>query len=164
MLGTARCADPGAVAQGDQVAEVRPAGDDAASMAERTPSTPPNVSRPEGEGTEAPAPTSRPPQLRLAGTTAGPVTPEERSLLELRAQVVRAAGRHGIEAEVVREKLGRAGREDPMAVVRGSDLFERNAEDLGVMLSKIDARLAEIDSKRPTIEVDGNASALIRRP
>ena len=51
-----------------------------------------------------------------------------------------------------------------MAVVRGSDLFERNAEDLGVMLSKIDARLAEIDSKRPTIEVDGNASALIRRP
>ena len=150
--------------EADRVAEAESTGDDAPSMAERTPSTPSNPSRPDGEGTEASASPAKSPRLRLAGTTAGPVTPEERSLLELRAQVVRAAGRHGIEAEVVREKLGRAGRQDPMSVVRGSDLFDRNAEDLGELLSKIDACLAEIDSKRPAIEIEGNAADLIRRP
>lgn len=164
MLGTVRCADREGTGPGDEVAEAVPASDDAASMAERTPSNPSTASPADGRGGDRKPSTVDPPQLRLAGTTAGPVTPEERDLLELRAQVVLATGRHGIEAGIVRDKLGRAGREDPMSVARGSDLFDRNAEDLARFLATIDARLAEIDAKRPSIEVDANAGDLVRRP
>ena len=165
MLGTVRCADREGAGPGDEVAEAVPASDDAAFMAERTPSNPSTASPADGRrGGDRKASPVDPPQLRLAGTTAGPVTPEERDLLELRAQVVLATGRHGIEAGIVRDKLGRAGREDPMSVARGCDLFERNAEDLARFLATIDARLAEIDAKRPSIEVDANAGDLVRRP
>lgn len=123
-------------------------------MSERTPSPP----APTGGGS-----TSEAPRLRLAGTTAGPVTDEERRLLELRAEVVLACGRDGTDAGIVRERLGRAGRRDPIEVVRGDDVFTRTAAELASMLAMIDARLAEIDARRPQIETDAAAADLLNR-
>jgi hypothetical protein len=126
-------------------------------MSERTPSTP--ATSTDSIGAESP-------RLRLAGTNAGPVTKEERELLELRAGLVRALALHGADAAVIRERMGRAGRKDAIGLITGVDAFDRASSEIETMLSVIDARLAAIDSARGgvDIEVDPRAAALLRRP
>lgn len=158
MLATARRDDRNPTLPRDEaaveVAVGEVAGDDVPFMSERTPTTP--ASKVGDAATEAP-------RLRLAGTNAGPVTDEERRLLELRVQVVRARGAHGTEAGVIRDRLGRTGRRDPMATVRGDDVFDRTAAELDSMLASIDARLAQLDAGRPRVEIDPAAAELLRR-
>ncbi len=129
-------------------------GDDVGFMSERTPSTPtpPAATDPDS------------PRLRLAGTNAGPVTSEERDLLDLRAMLVRTRAVQGGDATVIRERLDRAGRKDAIEVATGTDAFARAASELDSMLARIDARLAEIDGARGvSIEIDPQAADLIRR-
>ncbi len=129
-------------------------GDDSAFMSERTTSTP---ASPVGSEAESP-------RLRLAGTNAGPMTEEEQKLLHLRAGLVRACALHGADAASIRERLDRLGRKDPIEVATGTDAFSRAAAAMESMLSRIDARLAEIDAARSvTIEIDAKVSDLIRR-
>jgi hypothetical protein len=130
-------------------------GENAGLMSERTPSTP---------STQDTSSVNTP-RLRLAGTNAGPVTEEERQLLNLRARLVRVRALQGVDAEAIRERLDRAGRKDPIQVATGVDAFTRAAADLDSMLTRIDARLAEIDAVRGvSIEIDAQATGLLRRP
>ncbi len=131
-------------------------GDDSGFMSERTPPKPTAPATAEADS----------PRLRLAGTNAGPVTTEERDLLQLRARLMRARALHGVDAAAIRGRLERAGRKDPIEVATGSDAFERTSSDLDAMLRMIDARLAEIDSARgaAVVEVDPQAADLLRRP
>ncbi len=128
--------------------------ENAGLMSERTPSSP---STQAASGVDSP-------RLRLAGTTAGPVTEEERQLLDLRARLVRARTQQGVDAEAIRERLDRAGRKDPIQVATGVDAFTRASSDLDAMLTRIDARLAEIDAARGvSIEIDPQVTGLLRR-
>lgn len=124
-------------------------------MSERTPSTP-SSSVATGEDS---------PRLRLAGTNAGPVTEEERQLLELRARLVRVRALQGADAVLIRDRLERAGRKDPIEIATGADAFSKASSDLDAMLATIDARLSELDAERSaaTIETDPQASSLLRR-
>ncbi|MFM1833135.1 MAG: hypothetical protein RLZZ461_1451, partial [Planctomycetota bacterium] len=70
-------------------------GENAGFMSERTPSTPSSSATTDADS----------PRLRLAGTNAGPVTEEERQLLDLRARLVRARALQGVDAEAIRERL-----------------------------------------------------------
>ncbi len=129
-------------------------GDNPGFMSERTPSTPSSSAGPDVDS----------PRLRLAGTNAGPVTEEERQLLDLRAGLVRARALQGADAAAIRERLERAGRKDPIQVATGVDAFAHASADLESMLARIDARLAAIDSARGvSIEIDPNAADLLRR-
>ncbi len=137
------------------VAVVGGVGENAGSMSERTPSTPSSPPTAEEDS----------PKLRLAGTNAGPVTEEERQLLDLRARLVRARALQAVDAAAIRERLDRAGRKDPIQVAMGVDAFTRTSADLDAMLTRIDVRLAEIDAARGvTIEIDPQATGLLRRP
>ncbi len=130
-------------------------GENAGFMSERTPSTPSSSATTDMDS----------PRLRLAGTNAGPVTEEERQLLDLRARLVRARALQGVDAEAIRERLDRAGRKDPIQVATGVDAFTRASADLDAMLTRIDARLLEIDAARGmSIEIDPQAAGLLRRP
>ncbi|RPG05124.1 MAG: hypothetical protein CBC32_013385 [Proteobacteria bacterium TMED72] len=122
--------------------------------------------------TNAPTPVSaagpgqESPNLRLAGTSAGPVTEEEAGLLGLRASLVRTLASNQQDATEIRERLERAGRRDAIREVTGLDAFDRSARVAMDLLSRVDARLDEIDVRRKAgrIEVDANAESLIRRP
>jgi transposase len=104
------------------------------------------------------------PRLRLSGTNAGPVTQEEQQLLELRAGLVRARALQGTEAAMIRERLVRAGRKDPIGLIRGNDAFDRMTGEIDTLLARIDSRLAEIDASRVgVIDVDPNVADLLRR-
>jgi len=145
----------GGVAVPGGVAVTAGVGDDSGFMSERTPNTPSTSASPEADS----------PRLRLAGTNAGPVTDEERRLLDLRAGLVRARGLQTADAAMIRERLERAGRKDPIEVATGTDAFTRTSADLDAMLARIDARLAELDAVRgAAIEIDPNASDLLKRP
>ena len=112
------------------------------------------------------SPDERLPSLRLAGTTAGPVTEEEADLLGLRAKLVRTLATNQQEAIGIRARLERAGRQDAIRAVTGRDAFDRASQAAMDLLGKVDARLNEIDSRRNAtrIEIDAEVETLIRRP
>ena len=103
------------------------------------------------------------PRLRLAGTDAGPLTDEVRRLLELRAQVLRMQVQHLADADLIRVRLARGGRQDPIAVVTGDDAFARTERELARSLAGIDEHLAR-SRPRPTVEIETSATDLLRRP
>jgi hypothetical protein len=106
------------------------------------------------------------PSLRLAGTTAGPVTEEEADLLGLRAKLVRTLATNQQEAIGIRARLERAGRQDAIRAVTGRDAFDRSSQATMDLLETVDARLNEIDSRRNAsrIEIDAEVETLIQRP
>jgi hypothetical protein len=106
------------------------------------------------------------PSLRLAGTTAGPVTEEEADLLGLRAKLVKTLATNQQEAIGIRARLERAGRQDAIRAVTGRDAFDRSSQATMDLLGTVDARLGEIDSRRNAtrIEIDAEVETLIQRP
>ena len=123
----------------------------------QTPASPgPEVSEPRTVGD------SGSPRLRLAGTEAGPLTDEVRRLLELRAQVLLMQAQHVADADLIRGRLARGGRQDPIAVVTGDDAFTRTERELARSLAGIDEHLAR-SRPRPTVETETSATDLLRR-
>ena len=102
------------------------------------------------------------PRLRLAGTDAGPLTDEVRHLLELRAHVLRMQTRHLEDADLVRNRLARGRRQDPIALVTGDDAFERTTQAISRTLADIDQHLARSRSG-VTLEIETSATDLLRR-
>ncbi|MAD78341.1 MAG: hypothetical protein CMJ51_03100 [Planctomycetaceae bacterium] len=102
------------------------------------------------------------PRLRLAGTDAGPLTDEVRHLLELRAHVLRLQARHLEDADLIRNRLARGRRQDPIELVTGDDAFARTTQAISRTLADIDEHLAR---SRPgfTVEIETSATDLLRR-
>lgn len=126
-----------------------------------TPTPTPASTSPEGSeahGVEDPDS----PRLRLAGTDAGPLTDEVRHLLELRAHVRRMQARHLEDADLIRNRLARGRRQDPIELVTGHDAFERTTRAISRTLADIDEHLAR---SRPgvTVEIETSATDLLRR-
>ena len=94
------------------------------------------------------------PRLRLAGTEAGPLTPRVRMLLELRSELTKALAIHEQEAGLIRARLERNGRADPIAVVTGDDAFTRSDRSMRRALADIDARLAQLDGRVCSVEIE----------
>lgn len=103
------------------------------------------------------------PRLRLAGTQAGPLTPQVRMLLELRTELMRALAVQEEEADLIRARLERNGRADPIAVVTGTDAFTRSDRSIRRALSEIDGRLARLDGRAAVVEIDPGARDLLDR-
>ena len=105
------------------------------------------------------------PRLRLTGTSAGPVGAEETALLELRATLVRTISANERDADLVRVRLERASRTDPIREVTGRDAFEANRTAALGMLEAVDARLATLDADRASVLIETLPSAgdLLRR-
>jgi hypothetical protein len=107
------------------------------------------------------------PRLRLTGTSAGPVSAAEAALLELRATLVRTVSANQRDADLVRARLERACRVDPIKEVTGRDAFEVNQCGTMAMLEAVDARLNALDADRGSssiIETMPAANDLLRRP
>ena len=107
------------------------------------------------------------PRLRLIGTSAGPVSTAEAALLELRATLVRTFSANQRDADLVRSRLERACRVDPIKEVTGRDAFEVNQRGTMAMLEEVDARLNALDADRgpsSIIETMPAANDLLRRP
>jgi hypothetical protein len=140
------------------LASVDRSGDNCGQMTDATTNSPPPVIDDSPDETL--------PSLRLAGTTAGPVTEEEADLLGLRAKLVRTLATNQQEAIGIRARLERAGRQDAIRAVTGRDAFDRSSQATMDLLETVDARLNEIDSRRNAsrIEIDGEVETLIRRP
>lgn len=102
------------------------------------------------------------PQLRLAGTTAGPVSRTEQALLDLRQTLIHASGRLQRDAVLIRGRLERSGRTDPIESTTGGDAFERCQVELGRMLAAVEQRLEA--EAGPRIEVAPGVESLLRRP
>lgn len=106
------------------------------------------------------------PRLRLAGTSAGPVGAEEAALLDLRAALVRTVSANRQDADLIRTRLERAARVDPIREVTGRDAFDANQRDAMVMIEAVDARLDALDagrSAKASIETTPAANELLRR-
>ncbi len=105
------------------------------------------------------------PCLRLAGTSAGPVSAEEAALLELRATLVKAVSANRQDADLIRGRLERASRVDPIREVTGRDAFDANQRDAMVMLEAVDARLDALDADRASVAIETSpvANDLLRR-
>lgn len=134
-------------------------GDDSAPMSDVPSSL---GSAPSGSETDPTVP-----RLRLTGTAAGPVSPEEAALLELRATLVKAVSANRQDADLIRARLERTSRIDPIREVTGSDAFEANRRDTMAMLEAVDARLDVLDANRGSttlIETTPAANELLRRP
>ena len=71
-----------------------------------------------------------PAEAALAGTTAGPVSDAEQSLLDLR-QLISAPSHVQRDAGVIRGRLERSGRQDPVALTTGQDVFARPRSNSG---------------------------------
>ena len=102
------------------------------------------------------------PQLRLAGTTAGPVSRTEQALLDLRQTLIHASGHLQRDAVLIRGRLERSGRIDPIESTTGGDVFERSQVELGRMLAAVEQRLEA--EAGPRIEVTPGVESLLRRP
>ena len=102
------------------------------------------------------------PRLRLAGTDAGPLTIEVRRLLALRSQVLRMQAQHVADADLIRTRLARNGRQDPIGVVTGDDAFARTEWEIARSLADIDQHLAR---SRPlaTVQIETSSTDLLRR-
>ena len=136
-----------------------PSGEDPAPMSDA-----PSSLHPARDGAETDSVT---PRLRLAGTSAGPVSAAEAALLELRATLVRTVSANQRDADLVRTRLERACRVDPIKEVTGRDAFETNRHDTMAMLKAVDARLNALDADRASsgiIETTPAANDLLRRP
>lgn len=141
-----------------RLATSSPSGDDSAPMSD-VPSSLGSVSS--GAETDPTVP-----RLRLSGTSAGPVSPEESALLELRATLVRTVSANRQDAELIRARLERASRIDPIREVTGHDAFDANQRDTLAMLDAVDARLDELDGDRGSatrIETSPMANDLLKR-
>lgn len=105
------------------------------------------------------------PRLRLAGTSAGPVSAPEAALLELRATLVRTISANQRDAGLIRGRLERASRMDPIKEVTGRDTFDVSHRGTMDMLEAVDARLDALDAERKsaTIETTPTANDLLRR-
>ena len=158
MLDWFYIGDSGGAEGSASLASTDGSGDNRQSMTDATTNAPPPVS---GVPLEAGLPS-----LRLAGTTAGPVTEEESGLLEVRAKLVKTLAANQQDAIGIRAKLERAGRCDAIRAVTGYDAFDRSSQVGIELLGKIDDRLAEIDARRNAgrIEVDAQVETLIQRP
>ena len=105
---------------------------------------------------------SKTPRLRLAGTTAGPLSQTEQALLDLRQALIHASGHLQRDAVLIRGRLERSGRIDPIESTTGGDVFERSQVELGKMLAAVERQL-EAESG-PRIEVVPGVESLLRRP
>ena len=105
------------------------------------------------------------PRLRLAGTTAGPVSDAERALLDLRQALIQASSHVQRDAGVIRGRLERSGRQDPVALTTGQDVFARTQVDLGRLLAAVEDRLEAVSEPddQSRIEVVPGVQALLRR-
>tara|TARA_B100001059_G_C17463556_1_gene393380 strand:- start:35 stop:418 length:384 start_codon:yes stop_codon:yes gene_type:complete len=105
------------------------------------------------------------PRLRLSGTSAGPVSAPEAALLELRATLVRTISANQRDAGLIRGRLERASRMDPIKEVTGRDTFDASHRGTMDMLEAVDARLDALDAERKsaTIETTPTANDLLRR-
>lgn len=133
-------------------------GEDSARMTDAPPSL-----GPARNGSEADPVT---PRLRLTGTSAGPVSSEEAALLELRASLVRTVSANQRDADLIRARLERASRIDPIREVTGRDAFDANQRGTMAMLEAVDRRLDALDAGRASalIETTPAANDLLRRP
>ncbi len=103
------------------------------------------------------------PRLRLAGTQAGPLTPRVRMLLELRSELTRALAVQEQEAGLIRNRLDRNGRADPIVVVTGEDAFARSDRSMRRALAEIDARLAQLDGRVCSVEIEPGIGGFLDR-
>jgi hypothetical protein len=159
MLDVFNIGGSAGLSQGPPLASVAASGENSPQMTDgTTTNSPPPIAAAE--------PGQEPPSLRLAGTSAGPVTEEEAGLLGLRASLVRTLAANQQDATEIRDRLERAGRRDAIREVTGHDAFDRSTRVAMDLLNRVDARLEEIDVQRKAarIEVDADAEALIRRP
>ena len=88
-------------------------------------------------------------------------------MLELRATLVRTVSANQRDADLVRTRLERACRVDPIKEVTGRDAFETNQHGTMAMLKAVDARLNALDADRASsgiIETTPAANDLLRRP
>ncbi|MFB0986808.1 MAG: hypothetical protein QMB94_10960 [Phycisphaerales bacterium] len=158
MLDWFYIGDSGGAGGSVSLASIDGSGENLKSMSDATTNAPPPVSGVQlDEGL---------PSLRLAGTTAGPVTEEESGLLEVRAKLVKTLAANQQDAIGIRAKLERAGRCDAIRTVTGHDAFDRSSRVAIELLGKIDVRLVEIDVRRNAgrIDVDADVETLIQRP
>ena len=102
------------------------------------------------------------PRLRLAGTTAGPLSDAEKALLDLRHALIQASGHVQRDAVAIRGRLERSGRRDPVQLTTGQDVFERSEAELGRLLAAVEDRLETVSA--PAIEIDSDVESLLRRP
>ena len=88
------------------------------------------------------------------------------ALLELRASLVRTVSANQRDAELIRARLERASRIDPIREVTGRDAFEANQRGTMAMLEAVDQRLDALDAGRAStlIETTPAANDLLRRP
>lgn len=101
------------------------------------------------------------PQLRLAGTTACPLTPAVRRLLELRAELVQARAVILEDAGFIRRRLERSGRADAISCITGEDAFDGASGRIDHEIARVDLELARIEGSGPRIEIeDGIADRL----
>ena len=158
MLDWFYIGDSGGVGGSASLASSGGSGENLQRMTDATTNAPPPVS---GAPLDAGLPS-----LRLAGTTAGPVTEEESGLLEVRAKLVKTLAANQQDAIGIRAKLERAGRCDAIRAVTGHDAFDQSSQVAIELLGKIDGRLVEIDARRlaARIEIEADAESLIQRP
>ena len=144
-----------------QLAVAEPVGDHTAVM-EDVSTIPHGLDEPQGSARKD-AHASASPRLRLAGTPAGPLTPQVRMLLELRSELTRALAVQEQEAGLIRARLDRNGRPDPIAVVTGTDAFTRSDRSMRQAVAEIDARLAHLDHRTAVVEIEPGVGELLDR-
>ena len=101
------------------------------------------------------------PRLRLAGTTAGPLSDAEQSLLDLRHALIQASSHVQRDAVAIRGRLERSGRRDPVQLTTGQDVFERSQIELGRLLAAVEDRLETVSA--PEIDIEPGVESLLRR-
>ena len=84
-------------------------------------------------------------------------------LLELRSELTRALAVQEQEAGLIRARLDRNGRPDPIAVVTGTDAFTRSDRSMRQAVAEIDARLAHLDHRTAVVEIEPGVGELLDR-
>ena len=92
------------------------------------------------------------PQLRLAGTNAGPLTPNIQRLLDFRTELVAARALILEDAGFIRRRLERSGRRDAISCITGEDAFDGVATQIDHEITRLDLELSRLDETTVSIE------------
>ena len=92
------------------------------------------------------------PQLRLAGTNAGPLTPNIQRLLDFRTELVAARALILEDAGFIRRRLERSGRRDAISCITGEDAFDGVATQIDHEIARLDLELSRLDETTVSIE------------
>ena len=103
------------------------------------------------------------PRLRLAGTSAGPLTPTIQRLLEFRNELLSAKAVILEDAGFIRRRLERSGRRDAITCITGEDAFDGVATRIDHEISRVDLELARLDEKAVSIETEPVSLGRLRR-